>query len=65
MSDAVRTRKTPRNMGIGCLVAGALFLFDPFVGFGWRGDAFHSGQLCRTGKHQPVTEHQMASAKKL
>lgn len=32
MSDAVRTRKTPRNMGIGCLVAGALFLFDPFVG---------------------------------
>ena len=32
MSDTVRTRKAPRNMGIGCLVAGALFLFDPFVG---------------------------------
>ena len=32
MSKTVRTRIAPRNMGIGCLVAGACFLFDPFVG---------------------------------
>ena len=32
MSKTVRTRIAPRNMGIGCLVAGACFLFDPFAG---------------------------------
>ncbi len=30
MSDTVRIRKPTRYMGIGCLVAGACFLFDPY-----------------------------------
>ncbi len=31
MPNTVRIRKPSRYMGIGCLVAGAVFLFDPFI----------------------------------
>ena len=31
MSDITRTRKAPRNMGLGLFLLGAIFLFDPFV----------------------------------
>ena len=31
MTEEFRTRKIPRNMGLGRILLGALFLFDPFV----------------------------------
>ena len=65
MSKTVRTRIAPRNMGIGCLVAGALFLFDPFVGiFDFLPDAIGYLLIARAFYYLADLDDRLAEARR-